>query len=133
MRAIRRHRAGWRARTPERDAVGTHAGEWCGLSTDERAALVALERTLAQADPALSLRLSRARARRLRAWLLSPGGTAAGASLLGIGAIGAVWSAWFGLLLFVGSLPAVVDVVETRRLHRVTGEATPTHRSSEWT
>ena len=44
---------------------------------------------------------------------------AAGAALLATGAVGAVWSTWFGLLLCVGALPAVADVVETRRLRRV--------------
>lgn len=107
----RRHRL-------DRDNVAQHAGEWCGLSVDERAALVAIEAMTVELDPAFALRLAGGRMRRLRAWFLSSGGTTAGASLLAVGAVGAVWSAWFGLLLAAGSVPAMVDVIESSRRRR---------------
>lgn len=99
--------------------MASHGGEWCGLSVAERAALVAIERAVADGDPGFALRLADARGARVRSWLLSTGGTAAGAGLLAVGVGGVTFSGWFFLLVCLGSVPAVADVAETRRVHRL--------------
>ncbi len=96
-----------------------HPDVLCGaLSLDEQWALASLERAVATGDLAFALRLSGARACRLRAWMVSRGGTVAGASLLATGTVGSLMSAWFVIVLGAGAVPALAEVAETRHRNR---------------